>query len=222
MTQRIDVASTPEGSPGASGAAGGGPRSRNWTVAIHAKTPRERLRATLSAVLAFGANGLIGHLPIRAVRNAYYRSALKWSIAPGASINTGLKIFGGRGKVWIGRNTTIQIQCLFAGVGMADLRIGENVAIAYRTTILLGTHDLQDPGFAGVVSPVTIEDYCFIGANVVIGPGVTIGRGAVVAAGSVVTRDVAPYAIVGGNPAKPIGQRRADLAYSTETYWFLH
>ena len=52
--------------------------------------------------------------------------------------------------------------------------------------------------------------------------GVTLHEGAVVAAGSVVTKNVPAYTIVGGNPAKPIGERRRDLDYSTETYWFLH
>jgi maltose O-acetyltransferase len=51
---------------------------------------------------------------------------------------------------------------------------------------------------------------------------VTLGRGAVVAAGAVVPKSVPPYTIVGGNPAKPIGERRRDLDYSTENYWLLH
>jgi maltose O-acetyltransferase len=183
---------------------------------------RDRVRDIVTGFLAFGANRIIGHLPIRAVRNAYYRFALGWKIAPGASINTGLKIFGGRGKVAIGRNSAIQIECLFAGVGMTDLRIGENVGIAYRVTILLGGHDPKDPHFAGVIAPVSIEDYAFIGAGAIITGGVTLGRGCIVATGAVVTKSVPPFAIVAGNPAKAIGERRQDLDYSTETYWFLH
>lgn len=54
------------------------------------------------------------------------------------------------------------------------------------------------------VSPVTIEDDVWIGTNALIMKGVTIGRGAVVAAGSVVTNSVAPYTVVGGNPARVI------------------
>lgn len=180
------------------------------------------LRNRICDVLVFGANRIVGHLPIRAVRNAYYRYALGWEIAPRATINTGLELFGGRGKVSIGRNSTIQIGCLFAGAGMAELRIGENVAIAYRTILLIGGHDVNHADFPGVVAPIVIEDYVFIGAAAIVVPGVTIGRGAVVASGAVVTKDVPPYAIVGGNPAKVIGERRRDLSYSTESYWFLH
>lgn len=182
----------------------------------------DRLRNAGTAVIAFGANRIIGYVPIRAVRNFYYRYALGWKIAPGATINTGLKIFGGRGKISIGRNSTIQIECLLAGIGMTELRIGDNVAIAYRVMLLLGGHDAQDPTFPGVVAPIIIEDYVFIGAGAIVSPGVTLGKGCIVASGAVVTKSVAPYTIVGGNPAKPIGERRRDLDYSTESYWLLH
>ena len=79
------------------------------------KTLRERIRDILNPILVFGSNRIIGHVPIRAVRSFYYRYALGWSIAPGTSINTGLTIFGGRGKFSIGRNSTIQLECLIAG-----------------------------------------------------------------------------------------------------------
>jgi len=53
-----------------------------------------------------------------------------------------------------------------------------------------------------------IEDYCFIGPRAIILPGIKVGRGAIVAAGAVVTKDVPPFAIVGGVPAKIIGERK--------------
>lgn len=197
--------------------------ANNPRVFVHNKaTAYDRLRNAVTAILAFGANRIVGYIPIRAVRMFYYRHLLGWEIAPGATINTGLKLFGGRGRVAIGRNSTIQIECLFAGVGMIDLRIGQNVAIAYRTMILLGSHDPHDPAFTALVAPVVIEDYVFIGAGAIITAGVTLGEGCIVAAGAVVTRSVAPYTIVGGNPAKPIGERRRDLDYSTESYWLMH
>lgn len=188
----------------------------------HAVGFAQKTRKIVRETMIFVANRIIGHLPIRAVRNAYYRHVLGWEIAPGATINTSLKLFGGRGKVWIGRNSTIQIECLVAGVGLADLRIGENVAVAYRVILLIGSHDAHDAEFSGIAAPIVIEDYAFIGAAAILVPGVTIGRGAIIASGAVVTKDVPPFAIVGGNPAKVIGERRRDLHYSTESYWFLH
>ena len=75
-------------------------------------------------------------------------------------------------------------------------------------------HDVQDPSFKAVKSPVIIEDYVFIGPRAIILPGVKIGTGAVVAAGAVVTKNVPERAIVGGVPAKEIGQRQlTDFRY---------
>ncbi len=91
----------------------------------------------------------------------------------------------------------------------ADVTIGDNVFIGPNTTICTVIHAFDAPGRnAGVMRalPVTIGDNVWIAANVVILPGVTIGAGAVVGAGSVVTRDVAPGALVAGNPARFIRQ----------------
>jgi len=197
-------------------------KARRGDPVVLREGPREAVAKWLRAIAIFLANRVVGGMPGHALRRAFYRAVLGWEIAPGATINTGLQLYGGRGRVFIGRNSTIQIGCLFAGVGMADLRIGDNVAIAYRTVIALGSHDVRSPGFEAVVAPVTIGDYVFLGSNVVVLPGVTIGEGAVVAAGSVIAKDVPPYAIVAGNPAQVVGERPRHLAYDTRTVWLLH
>lgn len=184
--------------------------------------PREAIARWARALAIFLANRVVGPMPGHALRRIFYRTVLGWEIGPGATINTGLQLYGGRGRVFIGRNSTVQIGCLFAGVGMADLRIGDNVAIAYRTTLILGSHDVQSPGFEAVVAPITIGDYVFIGANVTVLSGLTIGEGAIVAAGTVVSKDVPPYTIVGGNPMKMIGERTRALTYDTRSVWLLH
>ncbi|WP_425562996.1 DapH/DapD/GlmU-related protein [Mucilaginibacter gynuensis] len=74
-------------------------------------------------------------------------------------------------------------------------------------------HDYNTTDFAQVGKTVVIEDYAWLCSRSVILPGVTIGKGAVVAAGAVVTRDVQPYTVVGGIPAKPIAKRMEDLTY---------
>ena len=58
--------------------------------------------------------------------------------------------------------------------------------------------------------PITVCDDVWIGTNAMIMSGITIGQGAIVAAGAVVTKDVEPYTIVGGNPAKVLRKRFSD------------
>ena len=99
--------------------------------------------------------------------------------------------------------------------------IGNNAGIAHNTKIYTLGHDLDAPQFKTKGAEVTIKDNVFIFSNALIMPGVTIGEGAIVLAGSVVTKDVEPWAIVGGNPAKKIRERRQEIDYKQiYRYWF--
>ena len=94
--------------------------------------------------------------------------------------------------------------------------IGDNVSVSPGVWILTDEHDIDDPDFPEVLSPVRIEDYAFIGSKAMILPGVTIGRGAVVGAGAVVTKSVAPFDVVGGVPARVIGRRGSEPRYELD------
>lgn len=92
------------------------------------------------------------------------------------------------------------------------VEIGDRVLIGYGSKILSTNHVIpENKGkifYSGhVKKKVTIENDVWIGANCIIVAGVTIGEGAVIAAGSVVTKDVSPFTIVGGVPAKLIKVR---------------
>lgn len=93
------------------------------------------------------------------------------------------------------------------------ITIGDNSVIASHVKIITGSHDIQDPNFTANFAPVKIGERCWIGTSALILEGVTIGDGAVVAAGAVVTKDVEPYTVVGGVPAREIKKRSKNLKY---------
>lgn len=109
------------------------------------------------------------------------------------------------GDVFIGNHTRIGIHNTIIG----PVTIGHHVNLAQGITVTALNHNFSDlskrideQGIS--TQPVTISDDVWIGANAVILPGVTIGQHAVVAAGAVVTKNVPPYSIVAGVPAKVI------------------
>ena len=93
--------------------------------------------------------------------------------------------------------------------------IGNSVNLSSNVSIWTEQHDHRDPYFKCTPNkrPVILEDYVWIGSNVEILPNVHIGKGAVCCAGCVVVKDVQPYEIVAGIPAKKIGERNNDLRY---------
>ena len=87
------------------------------------------------------------------------------------------------------------------------ITIGKNCCIGENVRLLTGSHDVNSPQFDLVTKPITIWDNAWIATGAIVLPGVTIGEGAVVGAGAVVTKDVVPWTVVGGNPAKVVSRR---------------
>jgi maltose O-acetyltransferase len=109
-----------------------------------------------------------------------------------------------------GRNLHVNAGAFLDGRG--GLTFGAHVLVGPNAVIVSSQHHWSDPALPIVlqghrIAPTTIGDDVWIGANAVITPGVTIATGTVVGAGAVVTGDTAPYTIVGGVPASPIGTR---------------
>ena len=124
----------------------------------------------------------------------------------------GLEIRKGK-NISIGNNCVINKKVLLDGRG-GKLIVGNNVDIAQETNIWTLEHDVHDDNHGDSGADVIIEDYVWIASRVTILPGVRIGRGAVVASCAVVNKDVPPMAIVGGVPAKIIGERKSGLKYN--------
>lgn len=86
--------------------------------------------------------------------------------------------------------------------------IGDNSVISREAFLCTASHDITSPIMELTTAPIIIGSNCWICARAIILPGVTIGDGAVVAAGAVVTKDVPPWTVVGGNPARVIKKRK--------------
>lgn len=125
--------------------------------------------------------------------------------------------------VYIGPNA-------FISSSHSIITFGNNIMLGPSVSIYGGNHIVNKVGFlmnkiskpSDLIEPNTyIEDEVWIGGNSVLLPGITIGKGAIVAAGSIVTKDVKPYSMVAGNPAKLIKMRFTEdeiLVHERELY----
>lgn len=94
-----------------------------------------------------------------------------------------------------------------------ELRIGKDVMMSPNCAFIAANHNYKRTDIpmnkqGGTKSPIIIEDDVWIGYGVIITAGVHVGQGAILAAGAVITKDVEPYTIVGGVPARVIGTRK--------------
>lgn len=159
-------------------------------------------------------NSVVTHVPFYSIRHFFLRTAFHIPVGERSSVHMGCFITGR--KTFIGSHTTVNRRCYLDGRG--GLSIGNKVNISPEVYLLSLTHDFHDPGFPAVPKNVVIEDYVWIGARAMVLPGVTLSEGCVVGAGSVVTKDVPPYAIVAGVPARKIGERSRNLTYATSYF----
>ena len=112
-------------------------------------------------------------------------------------------------RIEVGEKVGFNFGCYVNGFG--GLTIGDRTIIGPYTMIHTANHEMETdrpiPEQGWKLGPVALGADCWIGMGVCILPGVTLGEGCVVGAGSVVTRDVEPYSVVVGNPAKAIKSR---------------
>src|SRR6476620_4549968 len=153
-------------------------------------------------------NNFVTYIPIHFVRQAYLR-LFGAKIGKDTAINRGTSVWSIPYLV-IGDRVSIGFRCLLDA--RAGIAIGNYVVIASDTHIIAGGHDINHPNFVPAPNPpdpIVIDDHVWIATRSMILPCL-IGRGAVVAAQSMVNKEVPPFAIVGGMPAKVIGERNRD------------
>jgi acetyltransferase-like isoleucine patch superfamily enzyme len=145
----------------------------------------------------------------------------KICIGDGVRLNRGIDIklhSGGQGKFEIGENTSIGPYSCLSG---QHIKIGKGCLIAAHAGIFATNHvyadltqEIRTQGFT--YKGIVIEDDCWLGTGVKVLDGVTIGRGSVIGAGAVVTKDIPPYSIAVGVPAKVVSRRNATPRNSVE------
>lgn len=160
----------------------------------------------------------VGYVPSHHFRRFFYR-LFGMKIGNGSTIHMFARFYDPR-NIEIGEDSIIGEGAVLDG--RDKLLVGNHVDIASEVMIYNAEHDVQSPDFKAITQPVIIEDYVFVGPRSIILPGIKIGKGAVLGAGAVVTKDVEAYAIVGGVPAKRIGERKIkDLQYRLgRAAWF--
>lgn len=99
---------------------------------------------------------------------------------------------------------------------VAMITIGSHATVSQYSHLCTASHDITDPHMRLISAPIEIADEAWVCAGAFVSPGIHVGTGGVVAARAVVTRDVPPWIVVGGNPAREIKTRRLESRDSPE------
>lgn len=163
-----------------------------------------------------------GYIPSFLIRNFLYKSVFRVRMGNNVTIHYGAEIRS-HYKLAIGEGTIIGDRNLLDARN--GLIIGKNVNFSSDVRDYTEQHDHRDPFFRCDTQPkngTRIDDYVWVGSNVIILPNVHIGEGAVCCAGCVVTKDVAPYSVVAGIPAQKVGERPKGLKYQFKQDGFFY
>lgn len=160
------------------------------------------------SIVLFG-NAVINKIPSRHIRKWFYQ-ILGAKIGKNTTIYRRAEVLFPRGLNIADRTQIGWFTCLDARGG---IKIGNDTNISSYVKIITGSHDVDNPNYGAVFKSIELGNHCWIGTGAIILQGVKIGDGAVVAAGAVVTKDIPPYEVWGGVPARYIRSRQKNLDY---------
>lgn len=141
----------------------------------------------------------------------YDRLRRRYKLHPTFRFNGSQIKFYGDGEIEIGAHSYIGEYSTIQAFKDCRVVIGERCSISHNVRLYtqssVSDQDFSSERLENKTGNITIENYVWIGANVFISPGITIGTNAVVGANSVVTKDIEPFSIVGGVPARLIRKK---------------
>ena len=128
----------------------------------------------------------------------------------GARIGAGARVYPSA-RVWAPWNLVMgDGSCLGPGVdcySVDSIHVGVGATVSQNVFLCTASHDIRSPGFELKTAPIRIGAYAWVAAGAYVGPAVIVGEGAVVGARACVFKNVPPWTVVGGNPARQIGVR---------------
>jgi putative colanic acid biosynthesis acetyltransferase WcaF len=131
-------------------------------------------------------------------------------VAFGARLARGCHIYP-RAEIWAPWNLECGPQATIADGAVvynpSPVRLGSHAIVSQHGYLCGATHDCDDPAFPLVSAPITLGDYAWVCARATVQPGVTLGDGAVLALGAVATRDLEPWTVYAGVPARRLKPR---------------
>ncbi|MVT53322.1 putative colanic acid biosynthesis acetyltransferase [Bradyrhizobium yuanmingense] len=160
---------------------------------------------------------------IRALWNITWLLLASWTPPPlnpwrrfllrlfGAKIASTARIYGSA-KIWFPPYLTMGEHSVLAWGALcysqAPIVLEDFVVVSQRAHLCAGTHDIDDPNFQLLTKPILLKRKAWVAADTFIGPGVTVGEGAVIGARAVVFKDVDPWSVFVGNPARFVKMRK--------------
>ena len=182
--------------------------NRDALQALADKIPFPRIDDPL--VIDYLLNTLVNKIPFADIRmDLYRRAGIKVDATSNIMMHT-----------WVLQacDITIGPNCIIGPFttldGRGGLTIGRNVNVAGQVLTIGGYHLVDSVTAEGITGKIVIEDNAWVAMRATILPGVTIGEGAYVGAAALVNRDVEPYTLVGGVPARKIRDRSRDIQYT--------